>query len=327
MEENNMLSVIIPSRVDEYLQKTIDELLTKAEEPIEIIVVFDGYWPSTPLKDDPRVVLVHQGTVHDNYGMRDAINTGVKLAKGKYIMKIDEHCMVDQGFDRKLKEDCEDNWVVIPRRYRLDAENWSIFEDGRPPIDYMHIDYPYQRPQDVSCGLHGAEWKQRYYDRKDVLIDDTPSCQGSCYFMMKSHWDNVIKEMSTEDYGKFTQEAQEITLKTWFSGGRVIVNKKTWYAHYHKGSRGKGYGFSTEQYKRHSADQEKGRLFCINYWLYTPDYKYDWEWFVEEKFPNMPGWTSDWKDRIIKDRDLDFSSTGYKNNFWLSNLRKDEKSN
>src|SRR3990167_4654120 len=140
-----MLSIIIPSRNDEYLQKTIDDLLKKAEGAIEVIVVLDGYWPDPVLINNPRVVIIHHGTFHNSRGMRDSINAGMAIAKGEYVMKIDEHCMVDQGYDVKLIADCEDNWVVIPRRYRLDADKWEIIEDGRQPIDYMKIDYPYQR--------------------------------------------------------------------------------------------------------------------------------------------------------------------------------------
>ena len=294
------ISVIIPSRSPEYLQKTIDDLLLKAEGEIEIIVIFDGIWPDPMLKEDKRVIILHHGTVHNSIGMRESINKGVAISSGKYIMKIDEHCMVDQGFDVKLIADCEDNWVVIPRRYRLDADNWQIIEDGRPPVDYMLIDYPYQRPNDKTCGLHGNEWKRP--ERADLLIDDTPTMQGSCYFMARKHWDTTIKEMSTEKYGQFTQEAQEISMPTWLSGGRVVVNKKTWYAHYHKGKNGKGYGFSNAQYAEHMKGTEKGRLYAIDYWLNTKDYLYDWEWFIN-KFPGMKGWGKDWKSDIIRDRE------------------------
>jgi glycosyltransferase involved in cell wall biosynthesis len=316
-----MLSIIIPSRDARFLQKTIDDLIAKAEGEIEIIVVLDGYWPNPIIKDSPKVIVAHQGTVHNHKGMRDGINAGVRLARGEYIMKIDEHCMLDQGYDLKLIADCEDNWVVIPRRYRLDPEKWEIIHDGRPPIDYMYIEYPYLKPLDITQGLHGNEWRQRYYDRKDIMIDDTPSTQGSCYFMKKSWWDKM-GEMESENYGTFTHEAQEITIKTWLMGGRVVVNKKTWYAHLHKGRKyGTGYGFSTDQWKRHSESMEKGRLYCINYWLYTTDYQYDWDWFVN-KFPDMPGWTPDWKERCEKDRVNDYSTLNYKDSEWLEGLRK-----
>jgi glycosyltransferase involved in cell wall biosynthesis len=295
-------SVIIPSRNSQFLQQTIDDLLAKAEAPVEIIVVLDGYWPVPMVNQNPKVIVVHQGTVHNSRGMREAINTGMALAQGKYVMKIDEHCMVDQGWDVKLAADCEDNWVVIPRRYRLNAEEWKLVEDGRPPIDYMYLAYPYERPRDVTCGLHGAEWKERHYERKDILIDDTMSWQGSCYFMTKKHWD-WMGPMSTELYGPFTQEAQEIGNKTWLGGGRLVVNKKTWYAHYHKGKNGKGYGFSNAQYAQFSADKERGRLFCIDYWVNNkwPDRVHDFEWLLE-KFAPVPTWPVDWKERILIDK-------------------------
>ena len=317
MEDELNLSVIIPSRVDEYLQKTIDDLLAKAKKTIEIIVVLDGYWPNPPLRQDPNVIVVHQGTIFDNLGMRDGINTGISLARGKYIMKIDEHCMVDEGFDVKLAADCEENWVVIPRRYRLDAENWKLIEDGRPPIDYMFLDYPYKTKGDVSDGLHGNEWRDWYLKRKDILIDDTMSWQGSCWFLHRSYW-KKIGPMDVDLYGTFTHEAQEIGNKVWLGGGSLVVNKETWYAHFHKGSHGKGYGFSTEQYKRFSREKEKGRVACIDYWLNNrwPQRLHDFEWLIEKFWP-VPNWPENWKEQIKVDAQYDFSKVG-KKGFWLS---------
>ena len=54
------LSIIVPSRSPQYLQKTIDDLLAKAEGDIEIIVVLDGIWPDTIPKDHPKVHHLHQ---------------------------------------------------------------------------------------------------------------------------------------------------------------------------------------------------------------------------------------------------------------------------
>lgn len=315
------LSVIIPSRSPEYLQQTIDDLLSKARGTIEVIVVLDGIWPEVPIKHDPRVIVLHHGTVHDSPGMRTSINRGVAVASGKFIMKIDEHCMVDEGFDLKLAADCEENWVVIPRRYRLDPDKWEIIEDGRSPIDYMRIDYPYQRPFDKTCGLHGAEDKERFSERAEFLIDDVMTMQGSCYFMSRKHWDKTIKKLDPENYGQFTQEAQEISNQTWLSGGRVVVNKKTWYAHLHKGTRGKGYGFSTEQYKKHAEMNEKGRIYSIEYWLNTKDFEFDFEWLLKKFWP-VKGWPENWKEQIKIDREKDYSTLGYKDDFWLQNLRE-----
>ncbi len=310
------LSVIIPSRVDQYLSQTIHDLLNKAETTIEVIVVLDGYWCKEYV-EDKRVTYIHYGTIHNSRGMREAINNGIRISKGKYIMKIDEHCMVDQGYDKKLIADCEDNWVVIPRRYRLDADNWTMIDDARPPVDYMFLDYPYKTKGDITDGLHGSEWRQRHYDRKDILIDDTMSWQGSCYFMSRKHWD-WLGELDSELYGNFTQEAQEIGNKTWLGGGRLVVNKKTWYAHFHKGSKGKGYGFSTDQYKRFCRDKEKGRQVCIDYWINNKwdNRIHDFEWLVEKFWP-VPHWPENWKEQIKIDSQYDFSKVGEKG-FWLT---------
>lgn len=325
-----MISCIIPSRSDQYLQKTVDDLFNKAEGEVEVVVVYDGRWANPILKDHPKLVQIHHGMIHDNYGMRESINIGVAASKGSHLLVIDEQCMVDQGYDVKLVKDCEPNWVVIPRRKRLEPETWTLISDGRPDIDYMYVEYPYVKPFDKTQGLHGAEWRQRFYDRKDIMIDDTPTMQGSCYFMTREWWDKCIGRLDSTYYGTFTMEAQEVGLKTWFMGGRVVVNKNTFYAHWHKGSKGKGYGFSTEQYRRHQEGMEKGRLYAIDYWLNTKDFLgdksvgekgYDWDWFVTEKFPDMPGWSADWRERVERDSLKDYSTLNYKEDEWLKNLR------
>lgn len=299
----DLLSVIIPSRVDEYLNQTIVDLLQKAEGPIEIITVLDGYWPSQPLPNISNVITIHHGTQHNNYGMREAINSGIAVSSGEYIMKIDEHCMVDQGFDVKLKADCADDWIVIPRRYRLDAPNWQIIDDGRPPVDYMFIAYPFERVNDTTCGLHGALWNARHFSHKDLLIDDTMAWQGSAWFLKRAYWDRLIGPMDSSTYGWFTHEAQELGFKCQLSGGRLIVNKKTWYAHFHKGSKGKLYGFSNAQWNHHKKMNEMGRRFCIDYWINNQWEKrtHDFEWLIDMYWP-VPGWPENWKDQIWIDR-------------------------
>jgi hypothetical protein len=304
------VSVIIPSRQPQYLNKTVYDVLGKAEGSVEVVVVLDGYWTADIIEDD-RVTYLHHGTVHDSYGMREAINLGVRLSRGTYLMKLDEHCMMDEGWDTKLRADMQDNWVVIPRRYRLDPEKWELIQDGRPPIDYMYLAYPYERPFDKTCGLHGAEWRQRYHERQDKLIDDTMSWQGSCWFMKRTWWD-FLGELDDEQYGQFTQEAQEIGNKTWLSDGRLVVNKKTWYAHFHKGKRGKGYGFSNKQYDVHMEGTERGRVFCIDYWMNNKweRRKHDFEWLLQKFWP-VPTWSPDWRERIEVDKLQDYSRLKY----------------
>jgi glycosyltransferase involved in cell wall biosynthesis len=284
----DMLSVIIPSRNSPFLTKTIEDILLKASGEIEVIVNVDENWPEK-LLDDPRVTYIHPGATK---GMRWGINAGIALAKGRYVMKTDDHCMFAQGFDTILCADCDDNWVVIPRRYSLDAENWQINKD-RPYRDYHYLCYP-AKGKAHDDGMHGVEWWERQRDHTDPQydIDDNPSMQGSCWFTTKYHYDNFLHGMSEVGYGKFAQESQEIGLKTWLGGGRMIVNKKTWYAHLHKG---KQYG---RFYKFDDAAHVAATNWSAKYWMNgeEPGMIHTIEWFVEEKFPGMPTWEPNWRD-------------------------------
>jgi glycosyltransferase involved in cell wall biosynthesis len=160
-----MISVIIPSRNEKYLNNTINDIILKSKGDIEVIVIFDGYWPDEMPIDDKRIIIIHRGLAR---GMRSAINSGVGIAKGDFILKCDAHCMFDEGFDIKLVENCENNWVVVPTRKRLDAENWKIQETSKPDIDYMYLSYPYALDRNNrQIGLHGINWDE-LNKRKDL---------------------------------------------------------------------------------------------------------------------------------------------------------------
>lgn len=237
----NMLSIIIPSRNEQFLKNTILDLLGKAGGEIEIIAVLDGYWPpSEEIINNDKVIYLHKGK---SEGMRKAINSGMAISKGEYVMKCDGHCMFDKDFDLKLKENCEDNWVVVPTRKRLDAENWAIQDVGKPDIDYMYLSYPDDPLDRGGCGLHGKLDNGKNADLKlrDDKIVDLMSAQGSCYFMKRKYF-YELELLDHENYGPFGSEFQEVGLKCWLSGGRVVRNKNIWYAHLHKGKKyGRGY--------------------------------------------------------------------------------------
>ena len=251
-----MLSIIIPSYKDPLLQKTVDSLLENAEREIEIIPVLDGYLPDSPLKEDPRIKAL---CLEKNLGMRNAINSGVRAAKGEYIMKCDSHCMFGKGFDRLLLENIEDNWVVVPRLYRLDTDKWEVMKER--PMDYQKFIF-YQPTNKIAA----QEWISRTRERKDVLIDENIVFQGSCWLMSRKHWDNAIKRLEEENYGTFAQEPTEIAMKTFVAGGKTMVNKKTWYAHKYRKFR-RTYRLSSEEIKKgndYVLNNLRGELAKIN---------------------------------------------------------------
>lgn len=215
------LSCVIPSYKDPYLNKTVESLLSNAETDIEVICVMDGYW-QTPV-DDPRVRVVHLGK---NRGMRGAINAGVAVAEGKYILRADEHCMFSKGYDRILTETCEPNWIVTARRYFLDPVKWEVMKIK--PIDCEKLVIQGGRK------FAGQRWDARSRETKRTQIVETMAMQGSMWVMAHKWWDDVIGELQTEGYGPLYQDSHEMVFKTWKAGGKLMVNKNTWFAHKHR---------------------------------------------------------------------------------------------
>ncbi|MBU1110793.1 glycosyltransferase [Patescibacteria group bacterium] len=283
------VSIVIPSRNEIFLKNTIEDILKNATGEIEVFPILDGYEPpAEEIVKDPRVNYIRLPKVTYTQ-KRHGINHAISICTGKYVMSVDAHCMFAKGFDEQLVKDSQPNWVQIPRRHRLDAENWCLQtqSDNRPPIDYEYIMY---KPLFTDLGIHGFKWDERTLERWDIPIDDTITFQGSCWFMEKD-WFNKMGFMQVEGYTGWGQEAEEISFTTWLNGGRVVTNKNTWYAHLHKG-------------------QKYGRMYWMSRNENRKSYAYSYsKWMVEnkdffisliEQFPLMPSWPSNWKEKLWK---------------------------
>ncbi|PJE65245.1 hypothetical protein COU91_02705 [Candidatus Saccharibacteria bacterium CG10_big_fil_rev_8_21_14_0_10_47_8] len=288
-----MLSVVIPSRNEQFLRKTIEDLLIKAEGEVEVIVILDDFQPTeTALLKDPRVRYIPFDTP---VGLRHGMNVGVDAAKGEFIMKSDGHCMFDEGFDVKLAADCQKNWIVVPRRKRLDAENWCVQDVGKVDVDYEHISFP-DNPSDFGgAGLHTRQWNKRTVERlnkPEYMIDDDMTYQASVWFIPKKYY-YELELMDEKRYGIFFNEAQEEVLKCWLSGGRVVVNKNTWFAHLKKGKKyPRGYFINNQDLTRGTE--------AIMEW--TTNSAWDkqtlpFSWLIEKFWP-VPGWPENWRELL-----------------------------
>jgi glycosyltransferase involved in cell wall biosynthesis len=283
------LTVVIPNRNSPFLSKTIQDVLDHAGCDVEVIVNIDENWVNWQVNDE-RVTYIHPSSP---VGMRQGINNCIKLAKGRFILKSDDHNAFGKDFGKILIENHQPNWVQVPRRYALDAENWKIEErtDNKYPIDQMYIDFP-RKGKDHDDGMHGVPWQERRDTTASEALSPSPSMQGSCWFMTKEYF-NKLNLMDETGYGQFAQESQEIGFKAWLSGGALMINKLTWYAHLHKGNRyGRFYKFpdGTKEASEWSAE----------HWLNNrePNMVHDFAWFINSRFPNMPTWPEDWEEQI-----------------------------
>jgi len=199
---------------------------------LEVIACLDGYWPDKQIREDSRVRVLHLGK---NRGMRGAINAGVSISSGEYIMRADEHCMFAKGFDRVLTESCEPNWIVTARRYFLDPVKWERMPDRPVDCEKLVIQGRFK--------FAGQRWNSRARELKHEPIIESMAMQGSMWVMPLKWWEDVIGELQTEGYGPLYQDSHEMVFKTWQKGGKLMINKGTWFAHKHRSfSRTHNYG-------------------------------------------------------------------------------------
>ena len=308
---NYDLSVIIPARNEEWLKRTVEDVLAKKKGNTEVIVILDGAWANPPLEDHKDLTVIYHA---ENIGQRAAINEGAKLSQAKFIMKLDAHCIVDEGFDLKLMADCEYTWTVIPRMYNLHAFDWvcekckfrkyqgptpSLCEKcgGKMARDIIWLPRWHKRSDFMrfDSDLHFQYWGG-FKERKEAQGDiaDTMSFVGACWFLhRKRYWELGGSE---ESFGSWGQQGTEWACKTWLSGGRVVVNKKTWFSHLFR-TQGGDFGFPYPQSGRQVDNaRKKSKDFFV---------KGEWKgaihplsWLIE-KFAPIPGWeSSPWNKKL-----------------------------
>jgi glycosyltransferase involved in cell wall biosynthesis len=130
-------------------------------------------------------------------------------------------------------------------------------------------------------------------DKKETGLTETMSLQGSCWMLTREkYWDLNI---SDEAFGSWGSQGIEVAVKTWLSGGRVLVNHNTWYAHMFR-TQGGDFSFP---YKMFNSDQKKAQayakeLFFGNKW---EKQIYPLSWLVEKFWP-VKGWTQDDLDKL-----------------------------
>lgn len=316
------LSILIPARSEMFLLRTIEDILQHSEADTEIIAVLDGTWADPPIPQHPRVNVIY---LPESVGQRKATNLACKLAQGKYVAKVDAHCSFDQGFDRKMIEffkEVGDDVTAVPVMRNLWAFDWKCYHCGWKK---------YQGPTPEKCGQCGKgdklkrkmmwvgktrpqstsycfdaephfqyfeDWKHRpqyIKDKAEKGYTETMSLQGSFFMATREkYWE---WELCDEKLGNWGNQGLEVACATWLSGGRVLVNHKTWYAHMFR-TQGGDFGFPWEN-KGNDTQKTKNNVKDKFWNSKHPKQIHSVKWLVEKFWP-VKGWTEEDLDNLKK---------------------------
>lgn len=307
------LSILIPARSEEWLARTVQDILEHKNEETEIIVGLDGQWADPGIEDHDDVTLVYYP---ESIGQRQITNQLCKLSNAKYIVKTDAHTAFDQDFDRKMFEafkETGDNVVMVPIMRNLHVFD-LVCEDGHRRYqspngpckeceketkkEVMWI--PKKSPQSKSYSFDAephfqyfADWCKREPFKKDLEkngLTETMSLQGSFFMMTREKYYEL--EIDNEEWGSWGSQGLQVAISSWLSGGRVIVNHKTWYAHCFR-TQGGDFGFPYPQSGKQVSHAKRyaRKTFFENRW---PKAIRPLSWLVEKFWP-----VTYWKDEEL----------------------------
>ena len=311
---NYDLSILIAARNEMFLAKTVEDIIEHKKGKTEIIIGLDGKLAEPAITDHPDVKILYYS---ESIGQREMTNQICRLSEAKYVAKTDAHCAFDDGFDIKMIEAFKksgDNTIMVPVMRNLHVFDWVCKKcgekryQGPTPVDCPKCDnkndfekeicwIPKKSPQSVSYCFDNEphfqyfkEYAKRPEYKKDleeIGLTKSMSLQGSFFMLTREkYWELNISDHET--FGSWGSQGIEISQKFWLSGGQVLINHNTWYAHLFR-TQGGDFGFPYPQSGRQVQDAKKAArdLFFNNKWEKQVR-PLSW---VLDKFKPINGWT------------------------------------
>lgn len=130
-----LFSVIVPIyKVEKYLKRCIDSVLTQTFDDYELILVDDGSTDACPAicdeyaKQDSRIKVIHK----ENGGLVSARQAGIRIAQGEYVFNLDgDDALLPEALEsaQKLIRETGADMVCFGYRNYMDGQVADLVED------------------------------------------------------------------------------------------------------------------------------------------------------------------------------------------------------
>lgn len=181
---NVLISIVVPVyNSANFIKKCVTSLITQTYDNLEIILVDDGSSDESLeicnqlQKGDNRIKVIHQ----ENAGVSSARNTGIKVAKGEYILFIDSDDTISKEFIEKMN---------IGEEKILYKSATAIIKQDK--IEYLPKQYEKMKVSDfrenlITGEIDGYSWGYLYQTNiaKQILFEEKINFMEDFVFLLR----------------------------------------------------------------------------------------------------------------------------------------------
>ncbi len=206
-------SIVIPTHNQiEFTRQCLDSLRTNTDGPFELIVVDNGSTDGTVeyLEDCPDVMLVCN---RENRGFPTAVNQGIRLARGKWVLLLNNDTVVPSGWLSRL---------LRPLRY--DDSIGLVGPCSNRVSGEQQIEVVYEDVDQLDA------FAAELAERNDGAIEDTDRLVGFCLLIVRRLIDHI--GLLDEGFGLGCFEDDDYALRARQAGFRVVIARDAFVHHY-----------------------------------------------------------------------------------------------
>lgn len=219
---NPKISIIIPVyNVEKYLQECMDSVLSQTYTDYEVILIDDGSPDNSGIicdkyaNIDSRVKVTHQ----PNFGVSEARNRGIELARGEWITFVDSDDWVDKDFLKMFELEDAPELSISGLRYVRFPEHSTMklwtFEETE--IDLMKDSESIAKNNLLEYGTTFCKaYRKQILDKYSIRFDRNISYHEDhvFFFQYLRHANRVATHKSVGYNYRIDYSAQSLSKKT-----------------------------------------------------------------------------------------------------------------